>query len=202
VTILDEATHRIKEHRLLSGDQKTLLAQATVIGGYQNVPVASEAGEPSETVFVPRALKLDWLQEKLTLEVTLDKSQPKASTKGFSQTRRELLFVEPKLGKDYIRQDLARMGEPANAPATTTVRETMPAPPTRIRLGEPTPLGLDDTRNGPGEPAARSADDLAPRAAFVEEYVGPRFPSPPESDGVPADPNSGWRNVTPPSFER
>jgi hypothetical protein len=198
VTILDESTHQIKVHKLLSGDQKTLLAQATVTSGYQSVPITSDAVETGETVFVPRALKLDWVQEKLVLEVTLN--QARAGKEGFKQSRREALFVEPKLGRGFERLNLAKQADTLDPPATT-VRETMPAPPTRVRLGEPTPLGLDDPKTMPRDPVAR-ADDHPPRTALVEKYVGPRIPSPPESESVQAAATSGWRNVSPPSFER
>ncbi|MGE5754770.1 MAG: hypothetical protein ACM35G_03490 [Planctomycetaceae bacterium] len=208
VTILDESTRRIKVHKLFSGDQKVLLAQATVTGGYQSVPITSAAGETGEAVFVPRALKLDWVQEKLALEVTLN--QAKAGKEGFKQSRREALFVEPKLGRGFERINLAKQAEtrdpPEQAetrdPPATTVRETLPAPPTRVRLGEPTPLGLDETGTRPGDPGARADDDLPPRTAPVERYIGPRIPSPPEPESVRAAATSGWHNVPPSSFER
>jgi hypothetical protein len=194
VTILDEATHRIRAHKLLSGDQKTLLAQATVTGGYQSVPVDSKTGAKGETVTVPRALKLQWVQQKWTMEVSLDGA--KASTEGFDLVRREGMFVEPSLGKGVERKNLATLPpDPVDrANASTTIRESLPAPPTRVRLGNPTPLSLDRA-------PLDVDDDQAPRTALVDQYVGPRLPSPPDPD-TQMDPNAGWRNVSPPSFER
>ena len=211
VTVLD-AKHRIKEHRLLSGDQKTVLAVATVTSGYQEVAITSGGKETGESVFVPRALRLNWVQEKMVLEVELKAAE--AGPEPFTQAKREARFVEPKF-HGYNRINLATL-KPSEAPEIetetaqapeTSIRETMPAPPTRVRLSDPVPLGVEDSGRANREPIARAGavDDLPPRTALVDEYVGPRIPSPPEPDGVKAESGTGtgWRNATSPSnFER
>jgi hypothetical protein len=193
VTVLDEATHRIKAHKLLSGDQKTLLAQATVTSGYQLVTIDTGSGGTPETVTMPRALKLQWVQEKLVLEVTLDGS--KAGTEGFSPERRAALFVEPTLGKGVERKNLATLPpDPVDRASSTTIRESIPAPPTRVRLGDPTPLSLDRAPLSP-------ADTQTPRTAYADQYVGASLPSPADPD-TRLNASEGWLNVSPPGFER
>ena len=104
MTILSESSRRIREHRVYSGEGagKTLLAQA-VVKGYQPVPLPSETGGSDEEVFLPSSLRIDWFQEKLSLDVTM--SNPKVNTV-FTQARRDALFVEPK-PRGYTRVNLA-----------------------------------------------------------------------------------------------
>jgi hypothetical protein len=192
-TVLWESNRRIKEHRLYTADQR-LLAQALVYG-YQEIPAGPDA-TAEDKLYIPTRLKLEWFQqEKLTLDVTL--SSPKANTR-FSAERRQALFVEPQR-KGYDRINLADM--PGISRGRTTVRETRPAPAPRVRLGQPSPIGVDGARRTPRDPVALSAD-LSGSPAASEEVVGPRIPTAPEPGFVPAA-GSGWTSPRiPPRFEQ
>jgi hypothetical protein len=188
VTIIDKATHRILEHRLLTGDQKTILAWAKVPEGYMEATDLADSGSGKSSVLIPKRLQLRWVQEGLTLDVTFRDVQINNPIK---QSQREDLFVEPHLGKSYSRINLAERIPGTASP--TTIRETRPAPPSRVRLREPAPIE--------GEEAARDERSSSPIAlngaepmtsSLSEEVVGPRYPTAPEPDflkGVSA----GWR---------
>jgi hypothetical protein len=194
VTILDRTTHQILEHRLLSGDQKTILARAEVPEGYERY--TPESAGADETVLIPKRLKLYWIQEGLELDVAFRDVKINVPIK---QSRRELLFVEPQLGKEYARVNLAERtpGTATNSP--TTVRETRPVPPSGggIRLREPTTIDGADARNGRGgNPLAFGGE--APRTpSLTEEVVGARFPSATEPVSLhPEGATTGWRAAT------
>jgi outer membrane lipoprotein-sorting protein len=196
MTLVDKATHQIVEHQLRSADQKTLLARAEVPEGYETHPISAEATRGAgESVLIPKRLKLYWIQEKLDLDVTFRNVE---INKPITQAQRELLFVEPQLGRGYTRQNLAE------APPTTTIRESRPAPPSGVRLSDPTPIE--------GESAARREERSHPIAlngaepavpSLVEDVVGARFPAAPEPVPLtPETPGSGWRAATGPGTLR
>jgi hypothetical protein len=196
VTLIDKATHQILEHQIRSTDQKTILARAVVPEGYQRVPLpSSESGTAPETVGFPKRLQLFWVEERLALDATFKSvviNQP------IKQSRRELLFVEPELGKDYARVNLAQ--RPRGTADPTTVRETRPAPPSGVRLGEPAPLGQEDSaRDDRGAVALGGEVPTVP--SLAEQVVRPRLPTAPEPESLQAE-NAGWRAATNPGFER
>ncbi len=142
-TVISAATHRILKHRVYAADNKTLLTEAT-ISEYESHRVPGQSGQSEETVYLPKTCRLKWEQEKLTLEVNL--SQVRVN-EGFPQARRETLFTEPVFA-GIDRKNLATMAgasqtAAANEKSPTTVRETLPAPPPRVRLSNPTPLGTE-----------------------------------------------------------
>jgi hypothetical protein len=200
VTILDRATHQILEHRLLSGDQKTILARAEVPEGYERY--TPESGNADEAVSVPRRLKLYWVQEGLELDVALRdvKINP------VKPLRRELLFVEPQLGREYARINLAERAPGTATGGRTLIRESRPAPPSGVRLGAPTSIGgsgseaARDAGGGGGSPLAFGGE--APRIpSLAEDVVSGRYPSAAEPDYLKADgANSNWRAATSPSL--
>lgn len=190
VTFLSESTRRIREHRIYAADGKTLLARAVVLG-YQKVGV-SEAAD--EFVYMPQRVKLDWAEEDLSLDVTL--KEPKVNEEIASE-RREILFREPELS-GYARKNLADQAGVARGP--TTIRETRPAPPSRVRLGEPAPMERERPANFVEEPEPLSAD-LPPMPALAEQVVRPRIPTAPEPEFLQAG-RSGWRGASSMTIER
>lgn len=194
VTILDEATHRILEHRVYSADQKTLLAKA-VVQGYNEYKLFAEGTAPAESVFLPARVKLEWVKEKLALDVTMRgaKVNPKIPPK-----QRTAMFIEPTIA-GCARRNLAEMSGVASGP--TTIRETRPAPPTRVRLGAPAPFGIDDARRAPRDPVALSAD-LPEVPSYRDEVIGPPIPSAPEPEFLKAADNSGSWRAAPLGLER
>ena len=193
VTILSESTRRVKEYRLLTGDQKTILAKA-VIKGYQTI--APEDG--SEPVYFPQRLRLDWFREKLAMEATFPVDKTKVN-KAFTETRRAALFVEP---TGFDRKDLARLSG-VNPGQPTTVRESLPAPPAGgVRLGEPesSSAGADDEARKDRSPIALSAD-LPAMPSLSNEVVGAPIPRAPDPAFQTAGANN-WRRSSGPSYER
>jgi len=193
VTILDKATHQIREHQLRSGDQKTILARAEVPEGFKSYDIASESGSGNVSVSIPTRLKLTWVQEGLELDVTF---RNVLINKPITQAQRGL-FVEPQLDRTYTRVNLAELS-PATATASpTSIRETRPAPPSRVRLREPAPIdGEEAARDERSSPLALNG--VEPRSpTLTEEVVGPRFPTPPEPEFLKAE-SSGWRTSTNP----
>ena len=165
---------QVREHRLYSGNKQTLLARA-FIDEYRSVavtPAPSAAGESSETpavtVFVPYRFRLEWLQEKLALDITMDGM--KVNTP-FADSRREALFTEPTIpGTDRVNlakiapksgQAQARANDrDTDVPPAYQRRTTRPAPPSGsggIQLQEPEPLGAEGAMRTPREPVALSA---------------------------------------------
>lgn len=189
-TVVSESTHRIKQLRVFSADHKTLLAQAFVTD-YQNVAVRSDDGSAEEPAYVPKNLRLDWLQEKLSLNVFL--KEPKANMT-FSEERRALVFVEPKI-QGYSRVNLAERPGVANGRGPTTIRETRPVPPAGIKLGEPASLGTDDSARISGDPVA-FAPDLPPTGSLTDQIVRPAIPQAPEPEFQRTG-NSNRRNGSP-----
>ena len=194
-TVVTESNHRIAAHRVYSGDGKTLLAQATVLDGYLEVGLpATDTAARVDTAILPRRLKLEWFQEKLALDVTL--KDPKVNP-AINAEQRALLFVEPDV-KGYARRSLSDRPGLADGPS---IRETRPIPPSPsgIRLGEPTPLGADDSARSTTDPVALTADlPGAPRLS--DQIVRPTIPQAPE----PAQPRTGggWRNASAYGVER
>ncbi len=192
MTIFSESSRRIREHRVYSGEgaAKVLLAHA-VVKGYQKVPLPAETGGSDEEVYLPSSLRLDWFQEKLSLDVTM--SSPKVNTV-FTQIRRDALFVEPK-PKGYTRVNLAERAGIAAARGPTTIRESRTAPPTGVQLLEPSTIGADRTTRAPDEPVPLAADLSAPPTE-PDRVVRARIPQAPEPEfmtaGESASP-SGWR---------
>ncbi len=209
VTILDPTTHRIREHQLRSGDQKTLLARAVVPEGYLDIKLPAENGAetpaPAATISIPKRLKLFWIQEKLDLDATFPIRTVRINNP-IKQSRREYLFVEPQPGRGYDRINLAEKT------SETTIRESRPAPPsptrsgvfgfgTGIRLREPTPI-----EDGPAASNAfrRRSDqpiDLGGSSpvtpSLTEDMIGARFPTAPDPGFAPPEPASSFNPAFP-----
>ncbi|GAC1467861.1 MAG: hypothetical protein NVSMB9_09920 [Isosphaeraceae bacterium] len=194
-TILSASTHRILKHRLFSSDRKTLLANATV-KEYQDYPVSFGDDPSTEKVYLPRKLRLEWGQEKLALDVVL--SGVKINTK-FDAARRQDLFVEPVID-GFARINLAGRSGLASSP--TSVRETMPAPPPRVRLKGLAPLGMEGSGRTPRAPTSLAAALPISRTSGLEKVVGPPIPTVSEPFPQNARTPSNWRSSLAPGLER
>ncbi len=193
-TVLSAATHRILKHRVYASDNKTLLTEATITE-YDNYRVPADGEKPAETVYLPKVCRLKWEQEKLMLEVSLSKVQ--VNTR-FDQARKDGLFIEPEFAAGIGRKNLATMAgvsrtAAANEKEPTSVRESLPAPPPRVRLSNPAPLGIGGANRSRRDPTAIAAD-LPSYARGVSEVVGPPLPTIDDPAPAAVQAQSGWRN--------
>ena len=172
-TIVREQTNQILEHRLWAGAKQELLASAT-IENYKQLPLVDvsaapdlDAGEVAETaatasvVQLPEKFRLNWVREKLVLDISLTSDLKINPT--FSAKRRVDLFTEPpKPGS--TRRDLAQLDPaPAAAPAAVEV-------PSRVYASRPIPkrgisLGLPQSASDGVERTSRRAIDAGSFAA-------------------------------------
>ncbi len=159
-TILD-TSGRIKEHRLYQGQgrDRTLIASASV-SEFKSFPV-----EGGESVTLPYHFRLDWIPEKLTLDIMLERPTLLTS---YDDERRLTLFAEPKI-HGTGRVNLAELAPRHSAssasrqadPATPRTRQSRGTPSSRdsgVRLGAPEPFGVDDSARAPADPVALTAD--------------------------------------------
>ena len=181
-TVLDQSG-RIKEHRLYQGQgkDKTLLASAS-ISEFRPVTI-----DGKESVVLPYRFRLDWVPEKLTLDIQLN--YPKV-VPGFSEEQREARFSEPEI-PGTRRLNLAELAP--NGAASASTRPADPASPTpprtrtsraapssrasSVQLGSPEPFGVDDSARAPRDPVSLSADLPAPASdPSVNRVVRPALP--------------------------
>lgn len=194
--VLSEATHRIREHRVYSGDRKTLLAHATITA-YLEAPLPSppdDADAVVEKVFLPKSLKIEWMLEKLSLDILMSQI---VVNPAIDDKTRALRFVEPSF-KGYSRRNLAEreaLARPGTSSPTTTIRETMPAPAPRVNLENPTPLGVNPANRTRRDAVALMADLPTPRPVEIEAVVGPTIPTVNEPRPGSLDGRPGWRNL-------
>lgn len=199
-TIVKESTGQVIEQQLYS-DMKELLARAT-IESYQ--PVSSGEGEAStETVMVPKSLKLEWRQpQRMIMDIAIIAEKTTANVV-FDDDRREMFVEKPHQG--YERVNLANAARVPRG-GTTEIRETLPAPPTGgsgdgagVELGAPEPSaeGLDG--------AMRTGDDRVALSATLasqsDDLDDARGPSAPETRYARPD-TSSWRRIFAPDNDR
>jgi outer membrane lipoprotein-sorting protein len=180
VTVVSESTHRIREHQLLAGEPKKLLARAVVTEYMELSPV----DRPDEVVYLPKKLKLDWVVDKMSLDVTFNPT----STKINSDLSQKHALFEQDERTGYELEDLAAGFRTQKD--QTTLRETMPAPPTGIKLGEPAPIGVDGAMLTDQDPVALSAERTS---SLRDDLLGPALPSAPGSDFAKPVVSSRWR---------
>lgn len=191
VTVITESTRRIKEHQLFADDSKTLIARA-VVEDYLELP---DGNQPEETVYLPKKMKLEWAHDRLNLEVSFAQGSTKVNEE-FPADKYANLFVEdPRRGYDRI--DMAAGLRPQQAQGPTTLRETLPAPPAGVQLGEPAPLGVDGAMRTELDPVALSAS----RTSLRDGLIGPALPTAPEPGFSKPAVSSRWR-ASQSSFER
>ena len=132
IVTVSNQDRRIKTHRLLSGDGKTLLAQAD-ISSYQETPLddSGESGEKAEVfVVLPQKIKLDWKQEQFTLVVNLKDVE----LNNFDPEKRSAVFVEPS-PPGYAHVNLANSRKMGESSGETTIRESLPSPDSKSSRG-------------------------------------------------------------------
>jgi len=191
-TVLSDTTHHILEHRVYS-PQGVLLARATVADAdYRELPSSTDG--QGDKVKIPSKLRLEWFQEKqqkLSLDVTL--KSPRVNLK-INDTRRAALFVEPTDRGERV--NLAELASVTPADGAPSVRHTRPVPPTStgVRLGEPAPLGVDDSAKAPRDPVRLTAD----LGTFPGELDPPPLPDTLGTGRIGAD----SYNPPPPGYER
>lgn len=189
-TVVDEADGKIREHRLYRGAKAQLLAKAT-IHQYETMSIDSpDPAKPAATVHYPSRYRLEWVEEKLALNVTM--SQPTLNRE-FAAARKAVIFHEPKV-PGYKRIDLAALPQADRASAggasSSRIHETRPVPRSgsgsgsggSVRLGDPQALG-DGAMRTSAEPLAlglnTGADPDRPLGVVGAPLPRPADPVPP-----------------------
>jgi len=192
VLVFTESTRRIKEHRLYTGEPKTLIAQA-VVDEYFEVPLTDR---PDEQVYLPKRLRINWARDQVNLDVRFAAETTKVNAE-FAESALASLFQEDeRVG--YERQDLAA-GLPFQEGASS-IRETRPAPPTHVRMGDPVPVGVDGAMRTEYDPTPVAPADER-RLSLRDGLVGPALPTAPDSKYEDTPKRSArWRPL-PPSGE-
>jgi outer membrane lipoprotein-sorting protein len=195
VTVVDEVTGEIREHRLYSGTKEKLLARATIAQTQHIQMQATEADPEGSVVNFPAKLKLEWVVEKFSLDITM--GQPTINP-DFPKKQRVALFTEPSI-PGAVKTDLAKLGQPAaSASSSSWIHETAPRSG-GIRLGNPEaePFGNEGAslKTTPNDPALPAADltNLPPLPTVG--YVGPQLPKGPD-EAVQTSGGPGWSRAT------
>jgi hypothetical protein len=191
VMIVSNYTRRVKEHRICpAGRTDTPLAVA-VIPGYKDFDLEKSESGAFQSCYLPERLILEWKKDQLTLDVALKD----VIVNQFDSSRAANIFVAPSI-PGYNRVNLADMARSGAKDDRTTVRRTLPAPPTRngVKLGRPTPV----TDEPDGIPTARATDRrrAAPGriSSPLEDVVHAQVPSGPAGE---ADRWSGADDYSP-----
>ncbi|WP_165252469.1 hypothetical protein [Paludisphaera soli] len=206
--VVDDATNRMLAFHAYDRDGKTLRGRAT-IKHYAEIPVKSvveaedeansERDRPAEvTCRVPDNLMLEWIDEKLTLEISMSGIK---LNQEFPESQRTALFVQPQLSGAKT-MDLAEMtptrprGETGpGRGGDTTVRETLPAPepipsPSRrgasaapregngVRLGPPVEISGARLQSPDDDPEPRPRQGTGAGARPASRRTAPRPDSP------------------------
>ena len=186
VTIVDESSGEILEHRLYAGAKEKLLAKATVARTEQ-----IKLTETGEIVAFPALLKLEWVVEKFALDITMSGLSINPE---FNQEARAELFNEPKIS-GVVKVDLARLN--TNAPGAASSRIYESDPRSVIRLGNPE-ADSGDVEGANFNQGSRNpiGADLASLPTLPSEYVGPQLPTAPEPEGARSASSPGFGRGT------
>jgi hypothetical protein len=191
-TIIDPSG-QIREHRLFQGEgtKKSLIAQAVIT---ENRTIKMEGGE---SVVLPYHFKLEWMQERLALEILLDSPRLNPT---WNDEERQARFSEPEIPgsrrvnlADYAptkpaasRASAADVTPPSTTPRSRSSRSA-PPPGGNIRLGAPEPFGVEGASRERGrdrdrdEPVALTADARDnPKASMLDQVVRPDVSRPTE----------------------
>ncbi len=191
-TVVDETSGHIVEHRLWAGAKKQLLARATVSQYLAKELTAAGDDGAVTRVELPEKFRLEWMVEKFTLDVAMGDPKTVTINPQFSRDRKLALFTEPTIA-GTTRFDLAKVGNPATA-TSSRVYESMPAPRTGVRLGqpEPVPIGVEgaiQSRLGP-DPIPAASNGRSPQDLGI---VGPLVPTGADPEAVQAAASRSWR---------
>jgi hypothetical protein len=178
-----DKTRRIKEHRIYTGNQQVLLAQADV-KGYNEFDLDSSGGEKADTCFLPDSIRLDWKREQLALDVLLRRDDVKINQ--FDSSKSAHLFVEPEI-PGYDRVNLAELNRRTPKGERTSVRHTLPPPDSRngVRLGRPAPVPDQPAQSDETTPAV-GLNSNARNPIVLDSLVTAPLPVSPESDAARA----------------
>ncbi len=171
-TTVDVITGHIIEHKLYAGsDKKTLLARAT-ISQYKGFKFPPTDAEPSGfQVDLPLTFRLDWIEEKFSMSVTMSQV---ALNQPINPDARAARFSEPTTIKNASRVDLGRQGIAqaggVGSAGPSRLYESMPQP----RSGASIELGQPDSSVTDGDGSYRKAG-VAP----------PPMPAPSSTDAQP-----------------
>jgi hypothetical protein len=153
VTIIDPSGN-VKEHQLFQGNARIASA---VITEYQRLP-----GPDGKDVTLPKKFKLEWVPEKLALDIDLDNAKILPT---FTADRRREYFSLPEIpgSKRVNLADYTVPASPASSPRRAAIDDTLPALPTpKTRSSRPAP----PTGAGVQLEAPESArGDVSPRAS-------------------------------------
>ena len=203
--VISETTKQVRAYRLMSADKKQLLADATIDEyGYYNLP-ATGSSDAGGTVYLPKRMRLNWIQERISLDVQM-KRDVKINSK-IDAKRRASLFMEP---DGLARVDLAKQAgiDPKTNsakldPNATTTRDTLSPPPPRVKLSAPTSRKDRDTRLAADiESAELAVRDPLDRLGSVDAVVVPSIPTIDEPRPLQLESSNGWRGTFTPVIER
>ena len=202
--VVSETTKQIREYKLWSADRKQLLADATIVEyGFFNVP-PSDPNELGSSVHLPKRMRLNWVQERISLDVQMKRNVVVNSK--IDPKRRANLFIEP---EGLARVDLAQQAgiEPNTRttkldPGATTTRDSLAAPPPRVKLSAPSPLDDRGARRTGMNTAELAVRDPLERLGTIEAVVVPPIPTINEPRPVQLEARSGWRGTFTPAIER
>ena len=189
VTVVDEQTGSIKEHRLYSGAKKDLLARATITETKQIQMKPTDENPSGSLVDFPSRIQLEWIVENFSLDITMDPSTK--INPQFPPKQRMALFTEPTIS-GAKRQNLALLGNGSSP--KSWIRESSPRSGMGIRLGQPEAEsnGVEGATRSRGDSQSLSAD-LSDSPSRPSEYVGPQVPRGTDPEAVQASANRrGW----------
>ena len=181
VTILREDTGEIVEHRFYNAGSRIAAATARPS---QVKPVATDVN-PNLKVRIPQKIHLvlaalEPKQSPVVMDLNLSDLRINAE---IAQARRDDLFAVPQIaGSEIVRlSEIDAPGRDTQALAPrrdSRTRQSLPAPPTGVRLGEPAPLKADDAYLKRSDPMPIDADDLGANAnpEGMEGVVGTNLP--------------------------
>ena len=186
LTVVDESTGEIREHRLYAGAEKELLARAT-IGETQHIKLEpTEEDRSGAVVSFPSKIKLEWVVEKFKLDITM--GQPTINPQ-FSPKQRTVFFTEPTIA-GAKRQNLASLGGSPAAPSSF-IHESSPR--SGIRLGKPEaePMDVEGAMRPSRAPMPLVAE-LSNPPARPSGVVGAPIPRATDPEAVQATDRRGW----------
>jgi hypothetical protein len=159
---------RIKQHRIYQGtaSSKNLLAEAKV-GRFTEYDAGGDEGD-IQKCYLPESVTLDWIQDQLSLDVTLRD----VKVNQFDSSRSAGLFVEPFV-KGNQRVNLAELSRSQRKDSRTTVRDTLSPPPARsgLKFGRPRSVSEDDTTMVPRRKMTVPARSHDPTTSPLEDVV-------------------------------
>ena len=188
-TLVDESTGEILEHRLYSGAKEKLLARATISQTQQIQMEPTEADPSGSVVNFPAKMKLEWVVEKFSLDITMGKV---TINPAFPKDQRVVLFSEPKIS-GANRVDLATLQPTPASASSSRIYESAPRSG-GVRLGNPETdaFGVEGASLTPNDDLPALPGAASPPTA----YVGPQVPRGTDPEAVQAAATPGYGRAT------